>query len=186
MASELLVKRLMMQAGVSVLAGLLMSSAVMAEDTTDPAGDVSVSSIGTDGEDGGSGEIDGGAPDAPSDPSDPGDPSDLGDPPDDGTDGGVIPGDVGTDPSGLPGEDEGEDGTSDGSTDVGSGDDGTDDGSVEITVEVTGVPVADFETDPDAPLAAESGSADNRGTPMGQAGGGNGGETGSYQRLIVK
>jgi len=137
-ASELLVKRLMMQASVSVLAGLLMSSAVMAEDTTDPAGDVSVSSIGTDGEDDGSGEIDGGAPDAPSDPSD------LGDPPDDGTDGGAIPGDVGTDPSGLPGEDEGEDGTSDGSTDVGSGDDGTDDGSVEITVEVTGVPVADF------------------------------------------
>ena len=180
MASELLVKRLMMQASVSVLAGLLMSSAVMAEDMTDPAGDVSVSSIGTDGEDDGSGEIDGGAPDAPSDPSD------LGDPPDDGTDGGEIPGDGGSDPSGLPGEDEGEDGTSDGSTDVGSGDDGTDDGSVEITVEVTSVPVADFETDPDAPLAAESGFADNRGTPMGQAGGGNGGETGSYQRLIVK
>ncbi|MFM7655526.1 MAG: hypothetical protein ACKO56_09090 [Paracoccaceae bacterium] len=170
MASELLVKRLMMQAGVSVLAGLLMSSAVMAEDTTDPAGDVSVSSIGTDGEDDGSGEVDGGAPDAPSDPSD------LGDPPDDGTDGGAIPGDGDTDPSGLPGEDEGEDGTSDGSTDVGSGDDGTDDGSVEITVEVTGVPVADFETDPDAPLAAESGFADNRGTPMGQAGGGNTGK----------
>ncbi|MEY3959840.1 MAG: hypothetical protein RIR14_494, partial [Pseudomonadota bacterium] len=106
MASELLVKRLMMQAGVSVLAGLLMSSAVMAEDTTDPAGDVSVSSIGTDGEDDNSGEVDGGAPDAPNDPSD------LGDPPDDGSDGGAIPGDGGSDPSGLPGEEEGEDGTS--------------------------------------------------------------------------
>lgn len=37
MASELLVKRLLIQVGVSVLAGLLLSSATLAEDTSDTA-----------------------------------------------------------------------------------------------------------------------------------------------------
>lgn len=52
MASDLLKKRLLRQAGVSVLAGLLMSSAVLAEDSAaDPAGgDVSVG-IGYEGPD---------------------------------------------------------------------------------------------------------------------------------------
>jgi len=41
--SDLLVKRLMMQASVSVLAGLLMSSAVMAEDMSRPVGGPDIS-----------------------------------------------------------------------------------------------------------------------------------------------
>lgn len=73
MASELLVKRLMMQASVSVLAGLLMSSAVLAEDTAGDAGDNGEVSISIDD----SGMVDGGmvdgGPDVSIDPVDPGD-----------------------------------------------------------------------------------------------------------------
>ena len=43
-----MVKRLFKQAGVSVLAGFLMSSAVMAEDMTPDAGDPPDVSIGSD------------------------------------------------------------------------------------------------------------------------------------------
>lgn len=50
MTSDLLVKRLMVQASVSVLAGLLLSSAAMAEDNTGDAGDTDIS-ITADGPD---------------------------------------------------------------------------------------------------------------------------------------
>ena len=50
MTSDLLVKRLMLQASVSVLAGLLLSSAAMAEDNTGDAGDPDIS-IAVDGPD---------------------------------------------------------------------------------------------------------------------------------------
>lgn len=43
MASEVLVKRLLLQASVSVLAGLLLSSASLAEDSTDAARDTEIS-----------------------------------------------------------------------------------------------------------------------------------------------
>lgn len=78
MASELLVKRLLTQASVSVLAGLLMSSAVLAEDISGP-GDESGISVDA-GEDGG--------PSISIDPVDPGIGID---------DGGFVPGDEGPD-----------------------------------------------------------------------------------------
>lgn len=116
MASDLLIKRLLKQAGVSVLAGLLLSTAVAAEDDAAGAGDVSV---------------DVGAPDVSIDPVpdasiDPVDP-DMGD------------GGDGVDWSG--GEDDGSgdgdatDGTDDGSDD-GDATDGTDDGTVDWTGDI--------------------------------------------------
>ncbi len=42
MVVDLMVKRLLLQAGVAVLTGVLMSSAVSAEDTSDPVNEVSV------------------------------------------------------------------------------------------------------------------------------------------------
>ena len=100
MASELLVKRLLKQAGASVLAGLLLSSAVMAEDNSAPAGgdDSSVS-------------VDGG-PDVSVDPVGGGDWG--------GDDGGAIGGS----------DDGSDGGSDDGTgIDNGGGDDGTDGGS---------------------------------------------------------
>lgn len=96
MASELLVKRLMKQASVSVLAGLLMSSAVLAEDNADDAGIDGEVSISVDD----SGMVDGG-PDVSIDPVDPGEwsgeedgvsPGEPGE--GDGTDGGEVDGGV--------------------------------------------------------------------------------------------
>jgi len=79
---DLLLKRLLMQAGVSVLAGSLMSSAVLAQDVTADAGDTPDASIGIDvgdpgdgdpGEgDQGDGDLGGGDPDVSIDPNDPG------------------------------------------------------------------------------------------------------------------
>lgn len=78
MASELLVKRLLKQAGVSVLAGLLLSSAVMAEGNADAAGANDDGEVSVGIEDGG--------PDVSIDPVDPGDwageDGELGDPAD--------------------------------------------------------------------------------------------------------
>lgn len=106
-ASELLVKRLLKQASVSVLAGLLMSSAVLAEDNTDGAG------MGDDG--GVSVGIDGGGLDAGVDPADG---NGVGG--EDGSDGGA---DGGTDDGSDGGADDGSDGDTDGGPD-----DGTDGG----------------------------------------------------------
>ena len=95
MEKDLLLKRRLMQAGVSVLAGLLMSSAVLAQDVTADAGDTSDASIGIDvgdpgdGEQGdgdqGDGDLGVGDPDVSIDPNDPGlDGGDI------GTDGGAV------------------------------------------------------------------------------------------------
>lgn len=80
MASELLVKRLLKQAGVSVFAGLLLSSAVMAEDSAADAGDTGDVSVGI-GDDG----IGMGAPAVEVDPVFSGDDGDDAADPDDGT-----------------------------------------------------------------------------------------------------
>ena len=87
MEKDLLLKRLLTQAGVSVLAGLLMSSAVLAEDVTADAGDTPDASIRIDmgdqgegdqgdgdqgGDDLGAGDLGGGDPDVSVDPNDPG------------------------------------------------------------------------------------------------------------------
>lgn len=148
MASELLVRRLFRQAGVSVLAGLLLSSAVLAEDNTDPAGggDVSVS-IGIDG-----------GPDVSIDPVDPGDWGG-----EDGGDPGDASGDDGTGDA-WSGDDSAEDGAADGSDAVEeSGDDATmdpveDDGMITLdprewdgTFNDEGVPVAMEATSTGAP-----------------------------------
>ena len=95
MEKDLLLKRRLMQAGVSVLAGLLMSSAVLAQDVTADAGDTSDASIGIDvgdpgdGDQGdgdqGDGDLGVGDPDVSIDPNDPGlDGGDI------GTDGGAV------------------------------------------------------------------------------------------------
>lgn len=103
MEKDVLLKRLLMRAGVSVLAGLLMSSAVLAQDVTTDAGDTSDASIGIDvgdpgeGDQGdgdlGDGDLGDGDPDVSIDPNDPGlDGSDI------GTDGGAVAdGDTGGD-----------------------------------------------------------------------------------------
>lgn len=85
MEKDLLLKRLLMRAGVSVLAGLLMSSAVLAQDVTADAGDTPDASIGIDVGDPGDGDLGGGDPDVSIDPNDPG----LGGG-DIGTDGGAV------------------------------------------------------------------------------------------------
>ena len=95
MEKDLLLKRLLTQAGVSVLAGLLMSSAVLAQDVTADAGDTPDASIGIDvgdpgdGDQGdgdqGDGDLGVGDPDVSIDPNDPGlDGGDI------GTDGGAL------------------------------------------------------------------------------------------------
>ncbi len=100
MEKDLLLKRLLTQAGVSVLAGLLMSSAVLAQDVTADAGDTPDASIGIDvgdpgdgdpgnGDQGdgdlGDGDLGDGDPDVSIDPNDPGvDGGDI------GTDGGAV------------------------------------------------------------------------------------------------
>ncbi len=115
MASELLVKRLLTRASVSVLAGLLMSSAVLAEDISGPAEGAGISADG-----------DAGSPEVSIDPVDPGagggdgeigseEPSRENNP--DGEEGANYRG----------GEDEGAD---DGSVDFGAPEDGETDGSV--------------------------------------------------------
>lgn len=113
MASDLLVKRLLKQAGVSVLAGLLLSSAATAEDNAADAGGISIDA----------GSIDAGRPDVSIDPVDP----DMGGDGDDGVDwSGGDDGDTGSDDDGS-GDDANDDGTDDGS----DGQDGTDDGTVD-------------------------------------------------------
>lgn len=113
MASDLLVKRLLKQAGVSVLAGLLLSTAAIAEDNAADAGGISIDA----------GSIDAGGPDVSIDPVDP----DMGGDGDDGVDwSGGDDGDTGSDDDGS-GDDANDDGTNDGS----DGQDGTDDGTVD-------------------------------------------------------
>lgn len=115
MTSDLLVKGLLRQAGISVLAGLLLSSAALAEDNSGAAGETGEVSIG----------IDDGGPEVAVDPAI------------DGEDSGAIDGeegdgDTGGDDTGS--EDDGSgDGTDAGGEDDGAGDDsgiGEDDGGV--------------------------------------------------------
>lgn len=175
MVNDLLIKRLLTQAGVSVLAGLLMSSAVLAEDMTADAGDTSEASIGLDGGDQGDGDLGDGdltgtPPDMSIDPVDPGD---------DGGDAGgpVADGDTGGD--GGPVAD-GEQETGDGTSPDVSIDFGTEiDAPVEVTFDLTDPPEAVFDMDPGAP--AQSGSGD-----IGQRSEGNGGETDGQLRRQVK
>ena len=188
MEKDLLLKRLLTQAGVSVLAGLLMSSAVLAQDLTADAGDTPDASIGIDvgdpgegdpgeGDQGdgdlGDGDLGDGDPDVSIDPNDPGlDGSDI------GTDGGAVAdGDTGGD--GGP--------VADGEGEIGEGSDpdvsmqfGTEtDAPVEATFDITGTPRADFDTALGAP--AESGSGD-----ISQTSAGNDGESDSHLRREVR
>lgn len=192
MTSDLLVKGLLRQAGISVLAGLLLSSAALAEDSADAAGETGEVSIG----------IDDGAPGIAVDP------------PIDGTDPGAIDGDTG-------GEDTGstDDGAVDDGTDAGEdggfvGEDGVDlggeDGVVSIddtcancnsmpeesgeTVDV----VAEFGVTAvqrdvvtgggvDGPTGGEAGGRDiSRDAGDAGRGAGRGGDLGGNRLLIVK
>jgi hypothetical protein len=175
---DLLLKRLLTKAGVSVLAGLLMSSAVLAQDVTADAGDTSDASIGIDvGDPGdgdqGDGDLGDGDPDVSIDPNDPG----LGGG-DIGTDGGAVAdGDTGGD-GGPVADGEGE--TAEGSDPDVSMQFGTEtDAPVEATFDITGTPRADFDTALGAP--AESGSGD-----IGQTSAGNDGESDSHLRREVR
>jgi hypothetical protein len=180
---DLLIKRLLTQAGVSVLAGLLMSSAVLAEDATADAGDTSEASIGLDGGDQGDGDLGGGdlgdgdltgtPPDISIDPVDPGDNGG-----DAGNDGGTVAdGDTGGD--GGPVAD-GEEETGDGGTPDVSIDFGLEiDAPVEVTFDLTDPPEPIVDMDPGLP--EQSGSGD-----IGQTSEGNGGETDSHMRRNVK
>lgn len=169
MEKDILLKRLLTQAGVSVLAGLLMSSAVLAEDVTADAGDTPDASIGIDMGDQGDGDQGGGGPDVSVDPNDPGlDGGDIGS---GGTGGTVDDGSAG---------DGGEQETRDDSAPDTSIDFGTEvDTPVDGTIETTGMPQSDFDMDPGAP--AQSGSGD-----IGQTPEGNGGESQSHLRREVK
>lgn len=178
MEKDLLLKRLLTKAGVSVLAGLLMSSAVLAQDVTADAGDTSDASIGIDvGDPGdgdqGDGDLGDGDPDVSIDPNDPG----LGGG-DIGTDGGAVAdGDTGGD-GGPVADGEGE--TAEGSDPDVSMQFGTEtDAPVEATFDITGTPRADFDTALGAP--AESGSGD-----IGQTSAGNDGESDSHLRREVR
>jgi hypothetical protein len=167
---DLLLKRLLMQAGVSVLAGLLMSSAVLAQDVTADAGDTPDASIGIDvgdpgegdpGEgDQGDGDLGDGDPDVSIDPNDPGlDGSDI------GTDGGAVAdGDTGGD-GGPVADGEGE--TGEGSDPDVSIQFGTEiDAPVEATFDLTDPPEPIVDMEPVMDLAidlgamAQSGSGD--------------------------
>lgn len=174
MEKDLLLKRLLTQAGVSVLAGLLMSSAVLAEDVTADAGDTPDASISVDmGDQGdgdqGDGDQGGSDPDVSVDPNDPGlDGGDIGG---EGTGGTVDDGSAG---------DGGEQETRDDSAPDTSIDFGTEvDVPLDGTFETTGMPQSDFDLDPGAP--AQSGSGD-----IGQTPEGNGGESQSHLRREVK
>ena len=171
MEKDLLLKRRLMQAGVSVLAGLLMSSAVLAQDVTADAGDTSDASIGIDvgdpgdGDQGdgdqGDGDLGVGDPDVSIDPNDPG----------------LDGGDIGTD-GGAVADGEGE--TGEGSDPDVSMQFGTEtDAPVEAIFDITGTPRADFDTALGAP--AESGSGD-----IGQTSAGNDGESDSHLRREVR
>jgi hypothetical protein len=134
---DLLLKRRLMQAGVSVLAGLLMSSAVLAQDVTADAGDTSDASIGIDVGDLGDGDQGGGDPDVSIDPNDPGpDGGDI------GTDGGAVAdGDTGGD--GGP--------VADGEGETGEGSDP--DVSIQFGTEIDAPVEATFDlTDPPEPI----------------------------------
>jgi hypothetical protein len=162
---DLLLKRRLMQAGVSVLAGLLMSSAVLAQDVTADAGDTTDASIGIDvGDPGdgdqGDGDLGDGDPDVSIDPNDPGlDGSDI------GTDGGAVAdGDTGGD-GGPVADGEGE--TAEGSDPDVSIQFGTEiDAPVEATFDLTDPPepIVDMESVMDLAIdlgpLAQSGSGD--------------------------
>lgn len=166
MEKDLLLKRLLTQAGVSVLAGLLMSSAVLAQDVTADAGDTPDASIGIDVGDPGDGDLGGGDPDVSIDPNDP------------GLDGGTVAdGDTGGDGGPVP---DGEGETGEGSDPDVSIQFGTEiDAPVEATFDITGTPRADFDTALGAP--AESGSGD-----ISQTSAGNDGESDSHLRREVR
>lgn len=170
MEKDLLLKRLLMRAGVSVLAGLLMSTAVLAQDVTADAGDTPDASIGIDvgdpgdGDQGdgdlGDGDLGGGDPDVSIDPNDPGlDGGDI------GTDGGVVAdGDTGGD-GGPVADGEGE--TGEGSDPDVSIEFGTEiDAPVEATFDLTDPPEPIVDMEPVMDLAidlgalAQSGSGD--------------------------
>lgn len=160
MEKDLLLKRLLTQAGVSVLAGLLMSSAVLAQDVTADAGDTPDASIGIDVGDPGDGALGGGDPDVSIDPNDPGpDGSDI------GTDGGAVAdGDTGGD-GGPVADGEGE--TGEGSDPDVSIQFGTEiDAPVEATFDLTDPPEPIVDMEPVMDLAidlgelAQSGSGD--------------------------
>lgn len=173
MEKDLLLKRLLTQAGVSVLAGLLMSSAVLAQDVTADAGDTPDASIGIDvgdpgdGDQGdgdlGDGDLGGGDPDVSIDPNDPGvDGGDI------GTDGGAVAdGDTGGD-GGPVADGEGE--TSEGSDPDVSVQFGTEiDAPVEATFDLTDPPEPIDDMEPVMDLAIDLG-------PMAQSGSGDTGQ----------
>lgn len=183
MASELLVKRLLTRASVSVLAGLLMSSAVLAEDISGPAEGAGIS---TDG--------DAGSPEVSIDPVDPGawggdgeigseEPSRENNP--DGEEGANYRGgeDDGSVDFGAP-----EDGTvDDGETDGAVADDGTDpacaacSGIPEITLDpVEGPDVMHTMTDQVEPRGDAGGGKDFGRAPEHDGG------LGDYYRRVVK
>jgi hypothetical protein len=144
---DLLLKRRLMQAGVSVLAGLLMSSAVLAQDVTADAGDTADASIGIDvgdpgdGDPGdgdqGDGDLGGGDPDVSIDPNDPG----------------LGGGDIGTDGGTVADGDTGGDGgpVADGEGETGEGSDP--DVSIQFGTEIDAPVEATFDlTDPPEPI----------------------------------
>ena len=161
MEKDLLLKRRLMQAGVSVLAGLLMSSAVLAQDVTADAGDTSDASIGIDvgdpgegdpGEgDQGDGDLGDGDPDVSIDPNDPGlDGSDI------GTDGGAV-----ADGEGETGEGSDPDVSIQFGTEI--------DAPVEATFDLTDPPEPIVDMEPVMDLAIDLG-------PMAQSGSGDTGQ----------
>ncbi len=183
MEKDLLLKRLLMRAGVSVLAGLLMSTAVLAQDVTADAGDTPDASIGIDvgdpgegdpgeGDQGdgdlgdgdlGDGDLGDGDPDVSIDPNDPGlDGSDI------GTDGGAVAdGDTGGD-GGPVADGEGE--TGEGSDPDVSMQFGTEtDAPVEATFDLTDPPEPIVDMEPVMDLAIDLG-------PLAQSGSGDTGQ----------
>jgi hypothetical protein len=158
---DLLLKRRLMQAGVSVLAGLLMSSAVLAQDVTADAGDTSDASIGIDvgdpgdGDQGdgdqGDGDLGVGDPDVSIDPNDPGlDGGDI------GTDGGAV-----ADGEGETGEGSDPDVSIQFGTEI--------DAPVEATFDLTDPPEPIVDMEPVMDLAIDLG-------PMAQSGSGDTGQ----------
>ncbi len=156
MEKDLLLKRLLTKAGVSVLAGLLMSSAVLAQDVTADAGDTSDASIGIDvGDPGdgdpGEGDLGDGDPDMSIDPNDPGlDGGDI------GTDGGAV-----ADGEGETGEGSDPDVSIQFGTEI--------DAPVEATFDLTDPPEPIVDMEPVMDLAIDLG-------PMAQSGSGDTGQ----------
>lgn len=156
MEKDLLLKRLLTQAGVSVLAGLLMSSAVLAQDVTADAGDTPDASIGIDVGDPGDGDLGSGDPDVSIDPNDP------------GLDGGTVAdGDTGGD-GGPVADGEGE--TGEGSDPDVSIEFGTEiDAPVEATFDLTDPPEPIVDMEPVMDLAIDLGAlAQSRSGDTGQ------------------